>query len=166
VEFDAPADQVCVEFRAGVVPFAAVAAHWPIVANLLAEPARRAVECRVGDAGGIANARSCRGSAGARPWHNSVNRVAGQDSSGGNRCHCRCRSQTRADIKLAGGLSLTVSLPTMIVAFTRHRHDRSFAGLGQNRSLVLARAARSIVGSFTGDRLLGLVPSPVLLAII
>jgi uncharacterized protein len=54
----------------------------------------------------------------------------------------------------------------MIVGFTRHRRDRSFAVLGQNRSFVLAMAARSIVGSFTGDRLLGLVPSPVLLAII
>jgi uncharacterized protein len=68
--------------------------------------------------------------------HNSVNRVAGRDSSCGNRGHCRCRSQTRADIKLAGGLSLAVSLPTMIVGFTRHRRDRSFAVLGQNRSFV------------------------------
>jgi hypothetical protein len=41
-----------------------------------------------------------------------------------------------------------VSLPTMIVGFTRHRRDRSFAVLGQNRSFVLAMAARSIVGSY------------------
>jgi FixJ family two-component response regulator len=56
---------------------------------------------------------------------------------GGNWARCRCRSQTRADIKLAGGLSLAVSLPTMILGFTRQRRDRSFAVLGQNRSLVV-----------------------------
>jgi uncharacterized membrane protein YfcA len=38
-----------------------------------------------------------------------------------------------ADIKLAGSLSLAVSLPTMIVGFTRYSRDRSFAVLGQNR---------------------------------
>ena len=31
-----------------------------------------------------------------------------------------------ADIKLAGSLSLAVSLPTMIVGFTRYSRDRSF----------------------------------------
>ena len=34
-----------------------------------------------------------------------------------------------ADIKLAGSLSLAVSLPTMIVGFTRYSRDRSFAVL-------------------------------------
>jgi uncharacterized protein len=68
-----------------------------------------------------------------------------------------------ADIKLAGSLSLAVSLPTMIVGFTRYSRDRSFAVLGQNRSFVVVMAAGSIVGSFIGGRLLGLVPTPVLL---
>jgi hypothetical protein len=48
---------------------------------------------------------------------------------------------------------------------THHRRGRNFAVLGQNHSFVLAMAARSIVGSFAGGRLLGLVPSPVPLAI-
>jgi uncharacterized protein len=71
-----------------------------------------------------------------------------------------------ADIKLAGSLSLAVSLPTMIVGFTRYSRDRSFAVLGQNRSFVVVMAAGSIVGSFIGGRLLGLVPTPALLPLL
>jgi uncharacterized membrane protein YfcA len=71
-----------------------------------------------------------------------------------------------ADIKLAGSLSLAVSLPTMIVGFTRYSRDRSFAVLGQNRSFVVVMAVGSIVGSFIGGRLLGLVPTPVLLPLL
>jgi uncharacterized membrane protein YfcA len=71
-----------------------------------------------------------------------------------------------ADIKLAGSLSVAVSLPTMIVSFTRYSRDRSFAVLGENRGFVMAMAAGSIVGSFIGGRLLGLIPSPVLLPLL
>jgi uncharacterized protein len=67
-----------------------------------------------------------------------------------------------ADIKLAGSLSLAVSLPTMLVGFTRYSRDRSFVVLGQNKGFVLVMAAGSIIGSFIGGRLLGLVPSPIL----
>ena len=34
------------------------------------------------------------------------------------------------DIKLAGSLSLAVSLPTMLVGFARYSRDRSFVVLG------------------------------------
>jgi uncharacterized membrane protein YfcA len=71
-----------------------------------------------------------------------------------------------ADIKLAGSLSLAVSLPTMLVGFTRYSRDRSFAVLGQNRGFVLVMAAGSVVGSFVGGKLLGLVPTPVLLPLL
>ncbi|WP_239506574.1 TSUP family transporter, partial [Enterobacter hormaechei] len=37
-----------------------------------------------------------------------------------------------AEIKLAGSLSLAVSLPTMIVGFMRYSRDSSFQVLGQN----------------------------------
>ena len=70
------------------------------------------------------------------------------------------------DIKLAGSLSLAVSLPTMIVGFTRYSRDRSFAVLGQNRRFVLVMAAGSIVGSFIGGQLLGLIPTAVLLPLL
>jgi uncharacterized membrane protein YfcA len=71
-----------------------------------------------------------------------------------------------ADIKLAGSLSLAVSLPTMLVGFARYSQDRSFAVLGESRRFVVVMAVGSIAGSFIGGRLLGLVPSPVLLPVL
>lgn len=68
-----------------------------------------------------------------------------------------------ADIKLAGSLSLAVSLPTMLVGFTRYSRDRSFSVLGHNRGFLLVMAAGSVLGSLAGGLLLGVVPSGVLL---
>jgi uncharacterized membrane protein YfcA len=68
-----------------------------------------------------------------------------------------------ADIKLAGSLSLAISLPTMIVGFTRYSRDDSFAVLGRNRRFVLVMAAGSMAGSFIGGLLLGIVPATILL---
>jgi uncharacterized protein len=68
-----------------------------------------------------------------------------------------------ADTKLAGSLSLAVSLPTMLVGFTRYSRDQSFSVLGRNRLFLLVMAAGSIVGTFIGGFLLGLVPSALLL---
>jgi uncharacterized protein len=68
-----------------------------------------------------------------------------------------------ADIKLAGSLSLAVSLPTMLMGFARYSRDQSFAVLGRNRRFVLVMAAGSVAGTFLGGRLLGLVPGAVLL---
>jgi uncharacterized membrane protein YfcA len=68
-----------------------------------------------------------------------------------------------ADIRLAGSLSLAVSLPTMIVGFTRYSQDQTFAVLGRNRPFVVVMAAGSIVGSFIGGRLLALVQGTILL---
>ena len=70
------------------------------------------------------------------------------------------------DIKLAGSLSLAVSLPTMLVGFARYSHDRSFVVLAENRRFVLVMAAGSVVGSFIGGRLLGLVPNTILLPLL
>ncbi|MET2830890.1 sulfite exporter TauE/SafE family protein [Mesorhizobium shangrilense] len=68
-----------------------------------------------------------------------------------------------ADIKLAGSLSLAVSLPTMLVGFTRYSRDQSFSVLGRNKSFLLVMAAGSIVGTFIGGLLLGIVPNALLL---
>lgn len=68
-----------------------------------------------------------------------------------------------ADIKLAGSLSLTVSLPTMLIGFTRYSMDGSFAVLGRNRRFVLTMAIGSLLGAFLGGQLLGMVPGAVLL---
>lgn len=68
-----------------------------------------------------------------------------------------------ADIKLAGSLSLAVSLPTMLVGFMRYSRDQSFSVLGRNKAFLLVMAAGSIFGTFVGGLLLGLVPNAVLL---
>lgn len=67
------------------------------------------------------------------------------------------------DIKLAGSLSLAVSLPTMLVGFTRYSRDQSFSVLGRNKAFLLVMAAGSIVGTLIGGLLLGVVSSAVLL---
>jgi uncharacterized membrane protein YfcA len=70
------------------------------------------------------------------------------------------------DIKLAGSLSLAVSLPTMIVGFTRYSRDQSFAVLARNRTFMFVMAAGSIVGAFVGGLMLGIVPEAVLLPVL
>jgi uncharacterized membrane protein YfcA len=68
-----------------------------------------------------------------------------------------------ADIKLAGSLSLAVSLPTMLVGFARYSRAQSFKVLGQHRAFVFVMAAGSVAGTFLGGHLLGVVPDGVLL---
>lgn len=70
------------------------------------------------------------------------------------------------DIKLAGSLSLAISLPTMIVGFARYSQDRSFSTIGRNRTFALVMAAGSIAGSLIGGLLLDIVPGAVLLPLL
>ena len=70
------------------------------------------------------------------------------------------------DIKIAGSLSLAVSLPTMLVAFVRYSRDASFAVLTQQRGFILTMAAGSIAGTVLGGLLLGVVPSTVLVPVL
>ncbi len=67
------------------------------------------------------------------------------------------------EVKLAGSLSLVVSLPTMIVGLVRYSRDGSFSVLKGNRSFVVAMAAGSLAGALLGGLLLGAVPGVVLL---
>lgn len=71
-----------------------------------------------------------------------------------------------ADVKLAGSLSLAVSLPTMLMGFTRYSRDAAFTVLGRNRVFLLVMAAGSVVGSFIGAQLVGVVPAAVLLPLL
>jgi uncharacterized membrane protein YfcA len=68
-----------------------------------------------------------------------------------------------ADVKLAGSLSLAVSLPTMIVGFTRYSRDQSFVVIRHEWRFLAWMAAGSIVGAFLGGRLLGRVSERFLL---
>lgn len=71
-----------------------------------------------------------------------------------------------ADIKLAGSLSLAVSLPTMIVGFARYTRDQNFSVIRRNIAIVLVMACGSIVGAFLGGQMLGFAPSGVLLPLL
>lgn len=68
-----------------------------------------------------------------------------------------------ADIRLAGSLSLLVSLPTMLVAFARYSTDDSFAVLRQHSRFVLLMGAGSIAGALAGGALLPFVAGPALI---
>lgn len=70
------------------------------------------------------------------------------------------------DIKLAGSLSLAVSLPTMLVAFARYSQDASFQILRNNKTFVLTMTAGSIVGTLLGGLLLGIVPATVIVPLL
>lgn len=66
------------------------------------------------------------------------------------------------DIKVAGSLSLCVSLPTMIVGFTRYSRDRSFKVLVLNRAFVTLMVAGSVLGALIGGLMLGVISSDTL----
>lgn len=70
------------------------------------------------------------------------------------------------DLKLAGSLSLAISLPTMLVGFARYSLDDSFSVLARNRGFVLLMAIGSVIGVGVGGHLLGFVPEAVLLPVL
>ena len=70
------------------------------------------------------------------------------------------------DTKLAGSLSLLVSLPTMLVAFFRYSRDQAFTVLGEQTGFVLAMAGGSIAGTIGGGLLLGAVSEAVLVPLV
>ena len=66
------------------------------------------------------------------------------------------------DIKLAGSLSLVVSLPTMLVGFMRYRSADAFSVLHSEASLFKAMTAGSMLGAVAGGLMLGLLSSSLL----
>lgn len=68
--------------------------------------------------------------------------------------------------KLAGSVSLAISLPTMLVGFARHSRDSRFGVLRTHRSFVPLMAAGSLPGSAAGGLMLGAVPAGVLLPLL
>jgi uncharacterized membrane protein YfcA len=71
-----------------------------------------------------------------------------------------------ANIKLAGSLSLAVSLPTMLVGFARYSRDRSFGIVRENATFTIVMAIGSITGAAVGGQLLGIVPDAILLPVL
>ncbi len=180
-------------FRAGTAPFGEIIAHWPVILNLLAgsllgawlgagwatrlrsETLYRIIAMLlVAIAGVLLNLHGL--TAGEPLFIGAVQLVAGVVAgfgigvvasllgvAGGELLIPTLVLLFGADIKLAGSLSLAVSLPTMLVGFTRYSQDQSFSVLGRNRMFFLVMAAGSIAGTFVGGRLLGIVPGAVLL---
>lgn len=181
-------------FRTGTVPLSEVAAHWPIIVNLLSGSlvgawfgASWAVRMRQeqlyrviavllvlialvlvgGHAPSEASSPALSGGAlavagiAAGFLIGVVASVLGV--AGGELLIPTLVLLFGVDIKLAGSLSLAVSLPTMIVGFARYSRDGSFAAIGRNHRFLLIMAAGSLCGAFIGGLLLGLVPSSVLL---
>jgi len=183
-------------FRASTVPFAAVASSWPIIVNLLAgslagawvgagwatrlksETLYRVIAVLlVLIAGILLFAHDA--AAGSPPLTGAALVVAGIIAgfaigviasllgvAGGEFLIPTLVLLFGADIKLAGSLSLAVSLPTMLVCFTRYSTDESFSVIGRNKLFLLVMAAGSIVGTFVGGLMLGLVPNSILLPVL
>lgn len=70
------------------------------------------------------------------------------------------------DIKLAGSLSLAVSLPTMLVGFARYSRSDAFAVLHEERPLFCWMAIGSVIGAGLGGLLLGFAPPHFLLGLL
>lgn len=183
-------------FRAETVPFAAVAAHWPILVNLLAgsllgawigagwatrlssQALYRVIAILLVFIAGVLMLAHDPGSPGAM-LTGTAQAIAGVIAgfaigvvaallgvAGGELLIPTLVLLFGADIKLAGSLSLAVSLPTMIVGFARYTQDRSFSALGDNLGFVLTMVAGSIAGAFIGGRLLGIVPGNILIPLL
>jgi uncharacterized protein len=180
-------------FRAMTIPFSEVLAHWPVIANLLAGSlvgayagASWATRLRTATlykvisallvliAGVLLFAHDATASAPALSGATLV--VAGIVAgfligiiasllgvAGGEFLIPTLILLFGADVKLAGSLSLAVSLPTMLVGFARYSRDQSFGVLRANRGFLVLIAAGSIVGTFIGGLLLGVVPGGILL---
>lgn len=71
-----------------------------------------------------------------------------------------------ADLKLAGSLSLAVSLPTMIIGFARYSRDQSFQVIRFQWRFIAIMAMGTLVGAFLGGKLLGIVPTSLLLPLL
>lgn len=66
------------------------------------------------------------------------------------------------DVKLAGSLTLVVSLPTMLVGFARYSRSAAFVVLRQNARFVAAMTVGSVAGTVAGGLLVGVVPAAVI----
>lgn len=70
------------------------------------------------------------------------------------------------DIKLAGSLSLAISLPTMITGLIRYTKDDSFKIVYSHKSFIIIMALGSILGAFIGGLLLGVVSESILIPLL
>jgi uncharacterized membrane protein YfcA len=183
-------------FRAATVPFDTIAAHWPIIVNLLSGSLLEAwlgaswattlssqmlyrviavllvliaAVLLVGHQTALAGAwltGTAQAIAGVIAGFITGIVAAVLGVAGGELLIPTIVLLFGADMKLAGSLSLAVSLPTMLASFARYSRDKSFVVLAENKVFALEMAAGSIVGTFVGAQLLGIVPSAILLPLL
>ena len=70
------------------------------------------------------------------------------------------------DVKLAGSLSLAVSLPTMIVGFARYSQDKSFKVIREEIIFFISMATGSVLGVLIGGQLLTIAHTSVILPLL
>ena len=70
------------------------------------------------------------------------------------------------DIKLAGSLSLCISLPTMFVAFYRYTKSGAIELFKREKKFLLFMALGSILGTAIGGKLIGIIPSNILVLVL
>lgn len=70
------------------------------------------------------------------------------------------------DVKIAGSLSLCISLPTMLVAFARYTQSGAFELFKKEKYFIIWMAIGSIIGSAIGGRLINYVNSKTLVFIL
>ena len=149
-------------FRAHTMRFGEVGAHWPIIVNLLAgsllgawlgagwatrlrsETLYRVIAVMLVSIAAVL----LLGHGDASDWPLLTGAV--QAVVGGKLLIPTLVILFGADMKLAGSLSLAVSLPTMLAGFTRYSRDQSFSVLGRNRGFLFMMAVGSTLGTFVG----------------
>lgn len=67
------------------------------------------------------------------------------------------------DVKLAGSLSLLISLPTMLAGFIRYREAQAFAVLRRERALFYSLGLGSVLGAVAGGLFVGWLAAETLL---
>lgn len=70
------------------------------------------------------------------------------------------------DVKIAGSLSLLVSLPTMVSAFARYSRDGSIGVVKEQAGFAVLMAVGSICGAFAGGQLLKVFSGATLLPLL
>ena len=70
------------------------------------------------------------------------------------------------DIKLAGSLSLAISIPTIIMGLFKYQKQRRLAEVKSEQKFIVSMAFGSILGAFIGSNLLRYISSSVLYLIL
>lgn len=70
------------------------------------------------------------------------------------------------DIKLAGSLSLAISIPTIIMGLFKYRSQQRLKEVKSDQRFIVSMASGSILGAFVGSNLLRYVASSWLYVIL